>query len=221
MFLMLVISRLSIVRMMSAVSRIASVVSLKYAVQSTTTRSCVLRSASMTRLMPDGVISSAISGDGGASRTRMPAEWLITNVSIDSTSWPACSSSGTRSAIDLFLGFRLSRTPTSPNWKEPSTRTTFLPSSVAAATARLTATVVRPTPPLGLKTATTGRARRCRSLPDRSARPPAEAGGAATEIRLCFSRSRVWTWRIEAVSSSLLNGLTRNSRAPASIERRR
>ena len=33
--------------------------------------------------------------------------------------------------------------------------TTFLPSSVAAATARLTATVVRPTPPLGLKTATT------------------------------------------------------------------
>ena len=32
--------------------------------------------------------------------------------------------------------------------------TTFLPSSVAAATARLTATVVRPTPPLGLKTAT-------------------------------------------------------------------
>ena len=32
--------------------------------------------------------------------------------------------------------------------------TTFLPSSVAAATARLTATVVRPTPPLGLNTAT-------------------------------------------------------------------
>ena len=33
--------------------------------------------------------------------------------------------------------------------------TTFLPSSVAAATARFTATVVRPTPPFGLKTATT------------------------------------------------------------------
>ena len=33
--------------------------------------------------------------------------------------------------------------------------TTFLPSSVAAATARLTATVVRPTPPFGLKTAMT------------------------------------------------------------------
>ena len=32
--------------------------------------------------------------------------------------------------------------------------TTFLPSSVAAAMARLTATVVRPTPPLGLNTAT-------------------------------------------------------------------
>ena len=59
-----------------------------------------------------------------------------------------------RSAIDLLFGFRLSRTPTSPNWNEPSTSTTFLPSSVAAATARLTATVVRPTPPFGLKTAT-------------------------------------------------------------------
>ena len=93
MFLMLVISRLSIVRIMSAASRIASVVSLKYAVQSTTTRSCVSRSASMTRLIADGVMSSAISGDGGASSTRMPAEWLITNVSIDSTS-PACRAPG-------------------------------------------------------------------------------------------------------------------------------
>ncbi len=121
----------------------------------------------------------------------MPAEWLITNVSIDSTSSPACSSSGTRSAIDLFFGFRLSRTPTSPNWNEPSTRTTFLPSSVAAATAMLTATVVRPTPPLGLKTATT-----CPGsppVPAASAAPPPEPAwaGAAIAIRLCLSRSRV------------------------------
>ena len=83
----------------------------------------------------------------------MPAEWLIRNVSSESGS--PVSSSGTRSAMDLFLGLRLSRTPTSPNWNDASTMTTFLPSSVAAATARLTATVVRPTPPLGLKTATT------------------------------------------------------------------
>ncbi len=82
----------------------------------------------------------------------MPAVWLIRNVSSESSS-PA-SSSGRRSAIDLLFGFRLSRTPTSPNWNEPSMMTTFLPSSVAAATARLTATVVRPTPPFGLKTAT-------------------------------------------------------------------
>ena len=67
---------------MSAESRIASVVSLKYAVQSTMTRSCVMRSASMTCLTPAGVMSSAISGDGGASRTRMPAEWLMTKVSM-------------------------------------------------------------------------------------------------------------------------------------------
>ena len=60
-----------------------------------------------------------------------------------------------RSAIDLFLGLRLSRTPTSPNWNEPSTRQVRWPSSVAAATARLTASVVRPTPPLGPNTATT------------------------------------------------------------------
>ena len=64
MFLMLVISRLSIVRIISAASRMASVVSLKNAVQSTTTRSCVRRSVSRTFLTPAGVISSAISGRG-------------------------------------------------------------------------------------------------------------------------------------------------------------
>ena len=98
----------------------------------------------------------------------MPAEWLMRNVSSDSSS-PA-SSSGIRSAIDLLLGFRLSRTPTSPNWNEPSTRTTCLPSSVAAATARLTAIVVRPTPPFGLKTATTrpGLAAARRAVPGRA-----------------------------------------------------
>ncbi len=104
-------------------------------------------------LTPAAVIISAVSGDGGASRTLTPAVWLIRNVSSESRV-PA-SSSGIRSAIDLLLGFRLSRTPTSPNWNEASTMTTFLPSSEAAAMARLTATVVRPTPPFGLKTATT------------------------------------------------------------------
>ena len=51
--------------------------------------------------------------------------------------------------------------------------------------------------------------------------PLLDAGAATGAIRLCLSRSRVWTWRMEVVSSSLLNGLTRNSRAPASIDRRR
>ena len=85
MFLMLVISRLSSVRITSAASRTARVVSLKYDVQSTTTRSCVRRSASRTFLTPSAVISSAISGDGGASSTRTPEEWLIRNVSSDSS----------------------------------------------------------------------------------------------------------------------------------------
>ena len=43
----------------------------------------------------------------------------------------------------------------SPNWNEASTRHVRWPSSVAAATARLTASVVRPTPPFGPNTATT------------------------------------------------------------------
>ena len=97
--------------------------------------------------------------------------------------------------------------------------TTFLPSSVAAATARLTATVVRPTPPFGLKTATMMPG--SPGSPVRTAAVPPAAAAGMTAIRLCLSRSRALTCRMEAVSSSLLNGLTRNSRAPASIERRR
>ena len=154
MFLMLVISSVRTVRTTSATSRIARVVSLNAEAQSTTTRSFFARSASSTRRIAAGVTSSAISGDGGARRTFAPVECVITKVSMKSASPPA-SSSGTRSAIDLFLGFRLSSTPTSPNWNEPSTRTTRLSGSAAAATAMLTAIVVRPTPPLGLKTATT------------------------------------------------------------------
>ena len=114
--------------------------------------------------------------------------------------------------MDLFLGLRLSRTPTSPNWKLASTRATFLPISEAATTARLTATVVRPTPPLGEKTVTM----RPGSRPVSLAVP---AGRSARRVALSFSRS--CTWRIDETSSSLLKGLTRNSRAPASIERRR
>ena len=100
--------------------------------------------------------------------------------------------------------------------------TTFLPSSEAAAMARLTATVVRPTPPLGLNTATTWPGSPeppVRGVPSGVPVPLVATGTIC--IRLCLSRSRALTWRIDAVSSSLLNGLTRNSRAPASIERRR
>ena len=55
MFLTLVNSRVSIVRMMSAASRMARVVSLKNAVQSTTTRSCDRRSVSRIFLTPAAV----------------------------------------------------------------------------------------------------------------------------------------------------------------------
>jgi hypothetical protein len=195
MFLIDVISSESIVSTVSAWSRMARVVSLKVDGQSTTTRSLVDRRASTMRLAPAGVISSAISGDGGASRTLIPAEWLIVNVSRDSIS-EVLSISGMMSAIDLFLGFRLSRTPMSPNWNEASTSVVVWPSSVAAATARLTASVVRPTPPLGPNTATTrpGSLRSRSVFSDRTATavaPPAEAGGGATAMRESFSCSRV------------------------------
>ena len=62
MFLIDVISSDSIVRTVSARSRMARVVSLNDDMQSTTTRSCVARSASIMRLAMAGVISSAISG---------------------------------------------------------------------------------------------------------------------------------------------------------------
>ena len=123
------------------------------------------------------------------------------------------------SAMDLFLGFRLSSTPTSPNWKLPSTMHTRLPHSMAAATPRLTAMVVRPTPPLGEKTVTM-RPASCSSAPSSPVAAAAETAARST-MRPSFSRSRRCTWRMEVTSSSALNGLTRNSRAPASIERRR
>ena len=113
------------------------------------------------------------------------------NVSSDSAS-PA-SSSGMRSAIDLFLGLRLSRTPTSPNWNDASTRQVRWPSSVAAATARLTASVVRPTPPLGPKTATMRPGSASLAVVAGGWRPRRRRAAAPgwTAIRDCFSRSRV------------------------------
>ena len=110
MFLIDVISRVRTVRITSALSRMASVVSLNDEAQSTTVSSWRDRSTSMTRLIAAGVTSSAISGEGGASRTLTPDEWAMTKVSSDSGSPPE-SSSGTRSAIDLLFGFRFRRTP--------------------------------------------------------------------------------------------------------------
>ena len=83
----------------------------------------------------------------------MPELWSTSVPSSVSRSPPFISRA--TSAIDWFLGLRLSSTPTSPNWRPPSTSATRRPSSAAAATAKLTASVVRPTPPLGAKKVTT------------------------------------------------------------------
>jgi hypothetical protein len=121
-------------------------------------------------------------------------------------------SSRARSAIDWFFGLRLSRTPTSPNWSPPSTSATRLSSSVLAATAKFTARVVRPTPPLGAKNVTT--------CPGRGA----GVGVSSISRRWCRSGRAIHlltvalvNLRIEADSSSDEKGLTRNSRAPASM----
>jgi len=49
----------------------------------------------------------------------------------------------------------------------------------------------------------------------------AAAAGAAAAYRARFTFSSSWTWRIALINSSAEKGFTRNSRAPASIERRR
>ena len=167
----------------------------------------------MMRRIWSTVTSSAISGLGGASSTLMPVLWLMSVVSTSSSS--AAPGSATTSMIDLFLGLRFSSTPTSPNWKEPSTSVTVWRCSPARATARFTASVVRPTPPLGAKSVTMRPA-----FLLVSAGPPGVPATAMT-MRLRFSFSRACTWRMDVVSSSELKGLTRNSRAPASIDRRR
>ena len=70
MFLMLVISRLRIVRTVSAASRMASVVSLNPR-RAVDDDEVVLAAQGFEDALDGGrAISSAISGDGGASRTR-------------------------------------------------------------------------------------------------------------------------------------------------------
>ena len=92
------------------------------------------------------------SGDGGARSTRIPVEWSIMTDSRMSLSG---SPPSTASSIDLFFGLRLSKTPTSPNWRLASRRATRWLVSRLSASARFVARVVRPTPPLGEKTAMT------------------------------------------------------------------
>ena len=114
MFLMLVISSVRMVRITSDMSSSASDTSLKWGHRSTTVKSLVSRRRPIMRRIWSTVISSAISGLGGASRTLMPVLWLMSVVSTRSSS--VAVGSATTSMMDLFLGFRFSSTPTSPNW---------------------------------------------------------------------------------------------------------
>ena len=178
------------------------------------TQSWVSRSMSTILRRYAGVTRSAPSGEGGASSTRIPVEWSIIT---DSRMSRSGSPPSTASSIERFFGFRLSRTPTSPNWRFASTSATRWSVSRRIASARFVASVVRPTPPFGEKTAMTWWSS---ALP--SATP---AGGAAASLVACIcsrrTSSRSWTRLIEVANSSALNGLTRNSRAPASMARLR
>ncbi len=91
---------------------------------------------------------SAISMRGGASRMSMP-EGSRQSTSARSVSW--IRSVG-RSRIDGASAGTLRRARRSPNWRLPSISTVFTPMCCCSATARLNASVVLPTPPLGANT---------------------------------------------------------------------
>ena len=120
--------------------------------------------------MSRGVIISAISMRGGASRMSMPdGSRHRTSARSDS----AIRSVG-RSRIDGASTGTLRSARRSPNWRLPSIRTVRWP-SWPSATARLNAIVVLPTPPLGAKTEMTRvRQRRGRSASS-SLRTPGDA----------------------------------------------
>ena len=142
----------------------------------------------------------------------MPVEWSIMT---DSRMSRSGSPPSTASSIERFFGFRLSRTPTSPNWRLASTSATLWSVSRRSARARFVAIVVRPAPPFGEKTAMTW----CSST---LSSPDLEDGAAASRVAWICSRrtsSRSCTRLIEVANSSPLNGLTRNSLAPASMAR--
>src|SRR3989304_2574218 len=125
---MLVISSVMSTTISSERSSRLRVVSWTHGQVSTMPRAWVARSASRICFTAPEVMSSAISGLDGASSTRAPELWVTMTDSSDSRS---TTPSAMMSAIDLFLGFMLSITPTSPNWKLASTMHTRLPGAAA------------------------------------------------------------------------------------------
>jgi hypothetical protein len=83
--------------------------------------------------------------------------------------------------------------------------------------ARFEAMIDLPTPPLPEKTRNTSPRRGAVAAPPSAS---GEAAAAALAWKVPFFCSSWWTRRIEAVSSSPLKGLMRNSRAPACMARR-
>ena len=90
------------------------------------------------------VTSSAVSGDGGASSRSMPESCFTSTCRM--RSW-SIDGAVTMSTMDLRSRPRSRKTRWSPNWRLPSTRQTFRPSSRWSAIAELIAIVVVPTPP--------------------------------------------------------------------------
>ena len=95
--------------------------------------------------MCSSVTSSAVSGDGGARSRSIPESWRTTTDLMMSASIDVAV---TTSRMLLRSSPRSRNTRWSPNWRLPSTRTTFRLSSRWRAIAALIAIVVVPTPPL-------------------------------------------------------------------------
>ncbi len=150
-----------------------------------------MRHSERTRRMCSGTTYSAYSGLTGAGRTLTPQECCI---KYGAMVFASSVVSLTRS-LSVRRGTRPRNTHTSPNCSDKSTTHTCALRSAARTAATLTASVVLPTPPLGLNTAMTcpcGLPMLCAAWPF---------------TRRAVSRSQAF-W-IHSTSSSAPKGLTR------------
>ena len=97
-----------------------------------------------------GVTSSASSGDGRRGQDVQAAR-VVASRTVRSSSGSRRAAGSRVTSARVWRGVRLRCVATPPNWRSRSIRTTWPGRRAAATTAMLTAIVVVPTPPFGLK----------------------------------------------------------------------